>query len=326
METLKDYIKKYYDNIIVTKDSKDSISSCKLPDKDGLRTFEEMMDLNDILVEDPQLLDLYYQYNFNEYQIEESEKVGFINNFDRSKEDWLNNIYETLTSHSFSKLIKKINNDLGDYIKRFEYDKNVDSKSKRIVIYFDNKKDILDKFITISSFTDNFLKYTEESNKLYDILDFFNYYITEINANKENNEVYMIIEPMYTKNIYDDIKENCNGILYHITKKENIDKIKKGGLRPKVGKTVKEGGYRYFPEKVFLLGKSDNYKEELERLIKTKNFKDGEYSIIEIDLSKHNFGLWIDDAVTGYKYPVYTFEAIHQSLFNNIYENITDII
>lgn len=310
MKKLKDYIK--YDNIILTKESKDSLSSILLPNRNGFRTFEEMMDLNSITNEDPNLLDLYYKYNFCEYINEESNKIGYINNFNRSKDKWLNNIYETLTSHPFDKLIKKLEKELGQYIKRYEYDKNVDSKSKRILVYLENDKNILDKFFTKSSLSTNRLNFTEEAEKLYDILDFFNYYITEIGGNKEDNEVYMILEPLYTKDIYEDIKTNCNGILHHITTKENAEKILNTGLRPKVGKTIKEGGYRYFPEKIFMIGKTDNYKKEIEKLVNIKKLTN--YSILEIDLSQHKFGLWLDDAVTGIEYPVYTFEAIPKEL------------
>ena len=43
-----------------------------------------------------------------------------------------------------------------------------------------------------------------------------------------------------------------------IDQKHNLKKIFKRGLTPKVGKTRIQGGYRYFPEKVFLLADSEN--------------------------------------------------------------------
>ena len=95
----------------------------------------------------------------------------------------------------------------------------------------------------------------------------------------------------------------------------NVPDILRKGLRPKTGKRKYQGGYRYFPERVYLIGNNPNIVENIDSVIIDKQFeKRGiQYSILKIDLGKHNVSLWYDDASVG-KYNVYTLEAIPPSL------------
>ena len=156
--------------------------------------------------------------------------------------------------------------------------------------------------------------YCELSDTIYDILEFYKYYITFI---EENEKGYILaIESYFTKDARETIKENGN-ILYHITESLNVPDILRKGLIPKTGKRKYQGGYRYFPERLYLIGNNPNIVENIDSVIIDKEFeKNGiQYTILKIDLGKHNISLWYDDASSG-KYNVYTLEAIPPSLIS----------
>ena len=71
-------------------------------------------------------------------------------------------------------------------------------------------------------------------------------------------------------------------------------------------------GYRYFVDRVYLIGGSESKEETVENIrsvIIDKQLSDGEYAILDIDLSHHNIGLW-EDCASDRHYNVYTYEAI----------------
>ena len=102
-----------------------------------------------------------------------------------------------------------------------------------------------------------------------------------------------------------------------IDQKHNLKKIFKRGLTPKVGKTRIQGGYRYFPEKVFLLADSEYAKSNIEEIIQNKQLSDEDYVILKIDLKAHNIGLYKDDFYNDEEF-VYTYEAIPPELLTII--------
>ena len=181
--------------------------------------------------------------------------------------------------------------------------------SKDCPIFGDDDKGFLSSFE---------LSDCELSDKIYNILEFYKYYITFIEEyKKENVEGYILqIESYFTEDARETIKENGN-ILYHITESRNVPDILRKGLIPKTGKRTYQGGYRYFPERVYLIGNNPNIVENIDSVIIDKEFeKNGiQYAILKIDLGKHNISLWYDDASDG-KYNVYTLEAIPPSFIS----------
>ena len=97
----------------------------------------------------------------------------------------------------------------------------------------------------------------------------------------------------------------------------NVPDILRKGLRPKTGKRKYQGGYRYFPERLYLIGHNPDIIANINSVINDKEFeKRGiQYTILKIDLGEHNVSLWYDDASVG-KYNVYTLEAIPPSLIS----------
>ena len=73
-----------------------------------------------------------------------------------------------------------------------------------------------------------------------DIPDFCNELLTQnysasyvINEYLKSVNTTKTIEPLFENNCKDYIYKDCNGIVFHLTDKENVNKILKVGLRPK---------------------------------------------------------------------------------------------
>ena len=274
----------------------------KKPKKNGFCTFEEYCDINGINDTNISERDINFYYNFRYVYVPDC--VG-----DNYKE----RLYETLTSHSKESLVKRLTDLLNKFIIDVDIDgaKNIDKGiftfliSKDCPIFSEDDKEFLSSFE---------LSDCKLSDKIYDILEFYKYYITFI---EENEKGYILaIESYFTEDARETIKENGN-ILYHITESLNVPDILRKGLRPKTGKRKYQGGYRYFPERVYLIGNNPNIVENIDSVIIDKQFeKRGiQYSILKIDLGEHNVSLWYDDASVG-KYNVYTLEAIPPSLIS----------
>ena len=274
----------------------------KKPKKYGFCTFEEYCDINGLNDTNISERDINFYYNFRYVYVPDS--IG---------DNYEERLYETLTSHSKESLVKRLISLLNEFILDFDIDgaKNIDKGifafliSKDCPIFAEDDKEFLSSFE---------LSDCELSDKIYDILEFYKYYITFI---EENEKGYILaIESYFTEDARETIKENGN-ILYHITESLNVPDILKKGLRPKTGKRKYQGGYRYFPERVYLIGNNPNIVENIDSVIRDKEFeKNGiQYTILKIDLGKHNISLWYDDASDG-KYNVYTLEAIPPSIIS----------
>ena len=272
----------------------------KKPKKNGLCTFEEYCDINGINDTNISERDINFYYTFRYVYVPDC--VG---------DNYEERLYETLTSHSKESLVKRLYNLLGEFIINIDVNsiKKLDKGtfafliSKDCPIFAEDDKEFLSSFE---------LSDCELSDKIYDILEFYKYYITFIEENE--NGYILAIESYFTEDARATIKENGN-ILYHITESLNVPDILRKGLRPKTGKRKYQGGYRYFPERVYLIGHNPDIIENIDSVIDDKKFeKRGiQYTILKIDLGEHNVSLWYDDASDG-KYNVYTLEAIPPSL------------
>ena len=262
--------------------NKDYYISYKLPNKNGFRTFEEFMELNG-----------YTEENISEHAIQFFYNRNWSNYPNRNFEVFQNNLYETLTSHNVDSLINKLSKEIKDII---NIEKISNKKSDTLPISVFIKKD--NNIINDESIKSLKLLKSEDANIFEDILTFFNYYISEIIDSIAYYEV--LLEPVFTTKI------NNKGIkyIYHVTNRNNIQKIKTLGLRPNVGKTKEEGGYRYFTKRLFFVtdkNGSNQLINDLEDEIKDLELDNKKinkkYSIIRIDISKYNIDLYKDAAL-----------------------------
>lgn len=284
------------------KNLNEFITLYKKPYRWGLWTFEEFCDINNLnentISEDA--IEFYYN---SLYQFLPDHKNG-------TYTDWIN---ESLTSHNRDILIKKLKNIFDSYFIASIDVKEKPMKKGVFAIKVSQECPAIDKKST-STFK---LTNSKLSNDIYDCLQFFNYYITII---KEFVDTYIIyFEPLYTESTNDVIKKNGN-IVYHITNTDNLQTILRTGLRPRVGKSIADNGYRYFSDRTFLIGHSDNIVKNIKSVLRDKGYNDpydDRYVLLKIDLKNHNIPLWFDDASSG-EMNVYTLTAIPPKLISVI--------
>ena len=278
------------------------ITMYKKPERWGLWTFEEFCDINNLNENTASKNAIEFYYN-SLYQFLPDSKNG-------TYFDWIN---ESLTSHNRELLINKLKDILGNY-----FIKIIDIKEKPMKVGVFAMEITKNCPIVDDNSTETFrLTNCSLSNKIYDKLQFFNYYITIIRGDYDS---YIIVfEPLYTESANDVIRKNGN-IVYHITDYDNLKTIMRTGLRPRVGKSEYDGGYRYFSHRIFLIGHSNNIKKNIKSVLKDKGYNDpydDRYVLLKIDLKHHNIPLWFDDASAG-ELNVYTLTAIPPKLISTI--------
>ena len=255
-------------------------------------TIEEFCDENNIDLEhinDAQVSFFYY------------DKAQYVHT-SNAHERYLASIRESLTSYSGKKLAEKISRAIGEH---GVVDSSASDNPQTIYVFLN------DDYLVHSKSNEDFtLSDTVESDNVYKLLKQFNYHITKIDNFRD--DWLIVIEPRYSEDMTEYLRKKTD-IFYHITHKDNLKKIFKRGLTPKVGKTRIQGGYRYFPEKVFLLADSENSDINIEEIIQNKQLSDEDYVILKIDLKDHNIGLYKDDFY-NYEEFVYTYEAIPPEL------------
>lgn len=281
----------------------------KMPHKFSFITLEEFCELNGIY--EDELTDNQINYFYDHY----GEKTGLPASkydLDNNHNDW---IIENLQSHDHKIVIKRLKKILGDLIIDINTDKLSEKYTTARIVRISLSKNC--DIFNIDSQKTFTLNNSDLSNKITNVLEFHNYYITLIYFYE--NENVIILEPKQTENATEFVKKQR--YVYHITRKDNIQNILKKGLCPKVKKNDDEYRYRYYTERVFLIVNSENIKSDITHVINDLNlWKD--YAILKIDISKLNITYWWDDASRGNT--VYTVESIHPK-FIEVIDNIDNI-
>ncbi|MBO5005435.1 MAG: hypothetical protein J6D03_09445 [Clostridia bacterium] len=228
-------------------------------------------------------------------------------------------IQETLVmSHDTEKLLNILEKMLGKahmYTDKFkDYDdassfnifiKNNTSFAKELISYIDNHK-----------FKNPDAKVSKKLKKMIDVMNFFNYYFSKTTS-IANGECMILIEPTYSKNVTNMVNCDYEGVLYHVTLKENIPGILKKGLIPK----GEDNDYRYIKSRIYMFCEND--KDELQYLYKKiciqRSYSPREATLLKIDLNydentnKKNMSYNIDfyqDSLYKEDNFVYTYENI----------------
>lgn len=282
------------------------------------RTIDEYFDLNGI---DESVCEQELTNLLNAIYITENWQWGGVK--ERSMKGHIWYIEESIKTHTADLLINKIKSVFGNDIYQCVFDNEIETEND--VIRIDCGK--VNPFVDEICVGGNILLNTPKSQMLYDILELWLYYITTIT--KVGNVYQIYIEPAYTKCISETIKNN-GGFVYHITSKENAEKILKNGIRPKTGKTKNENsktGYRYFPKRNFFIGCCKTKKETKENIKNALAYigKHNDYVIIEIDTTKHDIDFWVDRALPEIKNAVYSHTFIPNSFITRVLYNIEEI-
>lgn len=269
------------------KTLKSQLQRIELPRYYGDRTLEEYCDVNDIDID-----------NITESQLHIYSDIVY--GRERSHHAMLNHINEMIRSHNGTELANKILK----VIDGFGNDSGIHHIENCVIsIYVDPKSPIISDRSTI----DFFLNDCPESDKIYDLLDYYGYYITSIDYKRSSQKYEITIEPKYNKE-YD----SNTGIYYHVTTEKNLPNILRKGLRPHVGKARIQGGYRYFTKRLFLIPDSPTVYDDIKKVINDKGYKN--FVILKIDGDlysghKNKLATFIDDYSFNNN-DVYTYEYI----------------
>lgn len=237
------------------------------------------------------------------------------------------------------------------------YNKHINKLNEGLIMSY-NYNVIFDKFISETGVSDAFIDfldnkkaetkeisiilYLDEYNELKDNINKFifkcGYFISLIKKDEKENTIWLQIEPKYIVEltsedrskdlIYDkennDIKNKCNGILYHMTLGKYYDKIKNNGLIPKAKNkrsTHPERIYFYQSNKLPFINNL-YFKDQAELFYKhngkyinsVKPFlKDGklEIVILKIDLYKYQSFRYRFFQDPNHIQGIFTYEPIH---------------
>lgn len=294
-----------------------------------------MKNLSDYLKESVEYKDIDYlgehlfdeflfKNGFTEENITEDAVEYFYSNvfytvFEPSINGYFFYLNEALKSYSIDHLIKQLK-------KKFsfiEVEKINNDKTTSIGIRIDGNNDIVDK----EKFKD-----TKEAEEFINLIVSNGYCISLIRYSKKNDSSVFLIEPRYQEDISDKFKSR---IFYHVTKKDNLENIKRTGLRPRQGKYKIQSknkhfiSYREFDDRVFLIAEPESHKDlknTLAQIITDKQYAKNEYCILKLDLRKSKFELPIyKDTVAKSKYAVYTIYPIYNKCITNVYNSIDEI-
>ena len=265
-----------------------------------------------------------FKNGFTEENISEEAVDYFYRNvfhtiFEPSINGYFFHLNEALKSYSVDYLIKQLKNKFSF----IEVEKINNDKTTSIGLRINGNNDIVDK----EKFKD-----TKEAEEFINLIVSNGYCISLIHYSKRNDSSVFLIEPRYQEDISDKLESR---IFYHITKKDNLENIKRTGLRPRQGKYKKQSKnnhfitYREFDDRVFLIAKPESQQElknTLAQTIADKQYAKNEYCILELDLRKSKFEIPIyKDTVSKSKYAVYTIYPIYAKCIKNIYNSIDEI-
>lgn len=179
-------------------------------------------------------------------------------------------------------------------------------------------KDVCDKFMWICTQV-----YSESTSKNP------NLETTKPKFISHNHKRYAIItvEPVKAENKTEYVKKNCKGLIYHICKQENANKILKSGLRTKGDKN----SYRFINNRTFFVcGATD--EELLDSITdvccsKTKYIRhDGKLfdniRILKIDVSNYNIDFYKDLGYDSDNGIVYSYAYFPSKIIEDVTEEI----
>lgn len=234
------------------------------------------------------------------------------------------NIYETLIkSHNYKKFVDcfiKFFNENDIYVWLFDSYKKEDTK---IIKFFIKDNPLIYK---IKDFVDNKKYNIEVDNipqELIQLMNFFNYYFSSVRRYKD--DVWeILVEPKYSEKVTDEVYNKYNGVLYHITNKDNVERILKRGLQLKGNKNL----YRYIEPRInFILGEGDELKDRINKIIQQKGYNKDDAVVLKIDLSvgdknQHNKSSYYIDFYKDLFYKegwsVYTYGLIHPRFISKL--------
>lgn len=222
-------------------------------------------------------------------------------------------MYEMLNSHSVEKLVDNLKKEFPNdilYICKVSEDDNIERK--------ENKDGVS---ILVKSVEEG--KKLANDDKFKNILHYFNYFFTEIYVDeKDPRYVFVMLEPHFYNKIKDVFERNY-ATAYHVTIRENLRKILTHGLKVKGQEDKKEGGYRYYQRRIYLIlpKKHDRQyiNEKIKKVIDLKHRKD--YVVLKVNLYYMRGSFYEDVTMPSKEDYVYTYQDIPSRYIKDITES-----
>ena len=201
------------------------------------------------------------------------------------KEQYKNNLYDFYDNDVPNEILEYINDITFDYVfenlKTYSSDNVINKLKTKFPNYKYSKEQSGAKNVVIVKIeTTDDLSHNKEFNN---IIKFYNYIITYT----DNDAVY--IESKLGEIATEFIYNECNGICYHLSKKQNTNLILKNGFRCKA-KSINNGDYRNFDERTFLYASNKSKQDIKQDLTEYAQeiFMDelSSFDILQINLNK----------------------------------------
>lgn len=219
--------------------------------------------------------------------------------------DIIKYINENLQAHDYKKLQQALLKEYGNEILKFRATKKSGNK-QGFYIYLRGNYEIAPLI------AEEMLK----QNKFKKILRFYNYFAAKI-LDK------IFVEPRISKNANDFIYNKCNGICWHLTTKDNVESIKKNGLK------LRGGGAHDFPERIYVFATDKNnndirnnayevtpFVQELGMMLQIKN---DNLALFKIDLSETQKGIdFYEDVAMDSRNTFYTMTSIPAKFVHHV--------
>lgn len=152
---------------------------------------------------------------------------------------------------------------------------------------------------------------------LQKLLDFFNYYISSADE-KNDGSVNVLCEPKFSDNVTKMVYDKYNGVLYHVTTSENVNRILHRGLQLHGNKNI----YRYFEPRInfFLAANDKDLIKRAQNIRNQKNYEKDDSVVLKIDLNtgvKNHFTTgsyslnFYHDSLYPVEWSVYTYGLVH---------------
>lgn len=290
MQGLRNFIQEHLDNneTFYSEDKENSFL-----------TFEEFVNKSNIILTKDNVEDMWFMYIDFKYNI---KTTSFI------KESQNYNSYKSYQSYIYEYLFENLK-DFNKHILKYD-----DVKYSRFL----NNDEFVLKIAISKNFDHNSLTFKNLLNK-------YNVFINKIINSSPYKLIY--IEENDLDNLYNEVISKYNGILYHITTKENANKILKYGLEPR-----SENKKTWHPERIYFLN-SDVSNNDIDILKKElyDGWKNKDLSILEIDIKKmhNNICIFSDKNVeftnayfTQESIPPYCIKEIYLSMFDKVKEKL----
>lgn len=207
-------------------------------------------------------------------------------------------ILENLNTHDSDMLIRKIRETFGFNVDEYSDIREGGKRFMKLFLYSDRMD---------STEIDSFI----EGEKFRNLVDFFGYSISDHYPIQDGSIVYL--EPIYAEDANEKVygeKEGCSyGRIYHITTKDNVEKILSSGFRvsnPESGRN-EDPAYRNYPKRIYFLaippmGMNIEERPEIETAVELyfneKQRKKG-YCILQADVRGLNIDFYTDSVSEG---------------------------